>query len=162
MPAVKEQPQEPSSESLAAGYEISTINVKALAIFFVCLVLTAGMIFVADWYLFLGYIKFDERADRPFSALTDSDVINQHNQSHGTHLSTAAIPLPPPPRVQPTAPDHNLPEDDLRNMYRSENEVFDKMGWGTSPDASFELRIPDQLMTAVIQQESQRQHTEKK
>ena len=162
MATVREQPREPSSESLEAGYEVSTINVKALGIFFVCLVLTAAMIFVADWYLFLGYIKFDERADRPFSALTDADLINQHNQSHGSRLATAAIPLPPPPRIQPTAPDHNLPEDDLRSMYQSENEIFGKMGWGTRPDAPFELRIPDQIVSTVIQQESQRQHTEKK
>jgi hypothetical protein len=151
------QPQAPSSESLEAGYERSTISVKGLAWFLLVLIATAVVIHIGVWYLYRDYVRSDERSDRPFSALTDPGAIDQYNRSHGARLGVTAAPQPPPPRIQPTAPEHNLPADDLRQMHQSEDEIFRRMGWTVDSQTHAQIRIPPQVVSAVIREESQRQ-----
>jgi hypothetical protein len=156
------QLREPSSESLEAGYETSTVSVKALAWFVVGLIATAAVIHVAVWLLYREYVKIDERSDKPFSALTDPRTIDQYNQQHGTHLSAASVQQPPPPQIQPTPPYHNLPSDDLREMHRAEDELFRQMGWTVEAQDHTGLHIPPQVIAAVIRHESERRQKEKK
>ena len=141
----KDQLQGPSSESLEAGYETTTVSVKGLAWMVVCLVVLAVVVHVGIWALLKGYWYADVRTDRLVSALQ-------------------AVPQPPPPgpRIQPnpfdsTEPDRpsNLPPDDLQAMYRGEDEAFRQMGW-TVDERSHVLTIPARFIEQVIQEEAGR------
>src|SRR5690348_8214345 len=105
--------QAPSSESLEVGYETSSVSVKSLAWFVVGLVIVAAIVHAGVWFLLMGYVNYDQKKDRPFSALTDRQYIDQYNQKHGTALKVSELPPPPAPRIQ----DHD-PAADLADMFK--------------------------------------------
>lgn len=154
----KDQYQPPSSESLAAGYEKSGVSVIGLAVFALCLIFVAAMIHAAVWFLFGAYLNSDRSRDQALSALTDPEYVARFNKANGTSMSPRTVPLPPPPRIQPTAGlPPNTPDADLQQMYVGEDAVFRQMGWEIDPVSHVQRRIPDAVLAAVIADESKRQ-----
>lgn len=151
--------QKPSTESLEAGYERSGVSVKGLAVFLVSMVVFAAVLHVALWFLLEGYLKLDRSKDRPNSALTDSEFLEQYNQTHAQKLAVSSPPLPPPPRLQPTPglDQQNVPQADLQLMYREEDAVFARMGWDIDPQSHVPRAIPNSVVSAVIGDENNRQ-----
>jgi hypothetical protein len=136
-----EQNLAPSPEAIEAGYETSTVSIKGLTIFFVCLIVVAAVIHLGVWFLFGDFVKHDERAERSRSALDSTTV------------------LPPPPRLQPTpgVETQNVPAADLQQMYQKEDAVFSRMGWTIDVATHEQTVIPPTVVSAVIADESARQ-----
>jgi hypothetical protein len=151
--------QGPSTEARESGYETSDVSIKGLAIFLVCLVVSAAIIHAGVWFLFGGYVRHDESEDRPQAALKDEQFVSNYNREHGTHFPTPTQSIPPAPRIQPSPglTQQNVPEADLQTMYAGEDEVFRKMGWSLEPRTHVQLAIPDSVVQSVIQNESARQ-----
>jgi hypothetical protein len=141
MDTVNEQNPAPSPEAIEAGYETSTVSIRRLAIFLVCLIVVAAVIHVGVWFLFKDFVKHDERIERPRSALDSTTV------------------LPPPPRLQPTpgVETQNVPAADLQQMYQQEDAVFVRMGWTIDAVSHQQTVIPSTVISAVIADESARQ-----
>ena len=151
--------QPPSSESRQHGYETSGVSVKGLAIFVVCLVVVAAAVHAGVWFLFGGYVDLHESTDRPHSAVTDEQYVKDYNAEHGSNFATSQPGLPPEPRLQPTpgAPNQNDPSADLLDMYKREDNVFERMGWQVDPRTHVQTAIPDDVITTVIKDETGRQ-----
>lgn len=150
-----DQLQPPARDSVAAGYEKSDVGLKGLAIFVVCLVVFAAAVHVAIWFLYADFLKVERSKDRPMSALTDSEYITAYNRSHGTTLPVVAAPLPPPPRIQPTAglSQQNTPRADLQQMYAQEDALFRRMGWAVDERTHVQREIPVSVIDSVIADE---------
>lgn len=146
-----DQQQAPSDEAIRAGYETSTVSIKGLAIFLVCLVVVAALVHLGSWFVFREFLHSDVRQDRPLSALTDPRYVTQGSQSTN--------PLPPSPRLQPTPGSNpqNIPPGDLQKMYEDENAIFTRLGWTVDSGNPARLGIPTSTIDAVITEESERQ-----
>lgn len=155
----KEQFQEPSSESRQAGYETSGVSIKGLAVFLVCLVVSAAVIHAAVWFLFGGYVRYDESQNRPHSALRDEQYVSDYNHAHGTDFPTPAQTMPPAPRIQPSPglKQQNNPDADLQAMYAGEDAMFKRMGWIMETRTHVQVAIPDSVVQSVIADEATRQ-----
>jgi hypothetical protein len=153
-----DQLQAPSSESREAGYETSGVSIKGLAIFLVCLIVAAALIHLGAWVLIKAMVGHDEYEDRSSSALTDAQYVDGFNRSHGSDATPARLPLPPPPRLQPTPGQdpQNVPAADLEQMYEKEDAVFSRMGWKIDKGNPAQLGIPQSVISQVIQDESAR------
>jgi hypothetical protein len=154
-----DQLQPPSSESLRAGYETSTINVRVLAFFLVGLVTFAAVVHIGLWFLLEGYVRFDEKKDRPTSALNDEAFVAKYNLQENAAVKITTSPLPPAPRLQPTPGQaiQNYPGADLQQMYREEDSIFERMGWAVDKERHVQRVIPPSVIMQVIQDESARQ-----
>jgi hypothetical protein len=150
------QLQPPSSESREAGYEASTVSIKGLAIFLVCLVVVAALIHLGAWFLLKAMVTHDQHHDDSSSALTDAQFVDHFNQSHGSDAATSRSPLPPLPRLQPTPGQdpQNVPAADLEAMYEKEDALFNRMGWTIEKESHAQLGIPQSVISQVIQDES--------
>ena len=149
--AVKEQQlQPPSSESLDAGYEKSTVSIKGLMMFLVCFVVAAGVIHLGSWYLLRAYVSEDRKKDRPTSAMVDPAMADRYG---GTVVRQ---PQPPPPYIQPSPPqpEPHVPAADLRQMYTQENLLFERMGWRPDEASPQKLAIPADVIAKVIADEA--------
>lgn len=151
MATAKDQLQAPSSEGLDAGYETSIVSIKGLAIFAVCLIVCAAVLHAAVWYLMKAYVHADELADRPKSALTDPEVAGRYG------VPVAKLPPPPAPRLQPEPGNDRVPAVDLQLMFRHEDAMFRQMGWRIDEQSHAQRLIPDSAISAVIQDEKERQ-----
>jgi len=153
----KDQFRAPSPESLAAGYETSGVSINGLAIFLICMILFAATVHVAIWY---GMRLFDitvAAQNRSPSALQDPRLM-------GGKENLTRLPMPPPPRIQPSAPQTGMPDQplytpraELQLMYRAEDGVFKQMGWKVDEPSHVQTQIPADAIAAVIRDESQRQ-----
>jgi len=154
-----DQLQAPLSESREAGYETSGVSIKGLAIFLVCLVVAGALIHLGSWVLIKAMVSHDEHEDRSSSALTDAQYVDGFNRSHGSDVTPAGLPLPPPPRLQPTPGQdpQNNPAADLEQMYEKEDAVFSRMGWKIDKESHKQFGIPRSVISQVIQDESARQ-----
>jgi hypothetical protein len=121
----------PSSESLAAGYETSGVNVKALAWLVIALAISAVAIHAGAWLVFTRFNRADQAADHPNSLIS--------------------APLPPAPRIQPSEPTNTL-----HAMYTTEDQVFHQMGWKVDPHNPMQQEIPPSVMAAVINNANQK------
>ena len=150
-----DQLREPSPESLAAGYEVSAVSVRGLVYFVLGLILTAALVHVGIWIVLVGFEHKDQKADRPRSGLTDPATLSQA----GLGDTMAALPGPPPPRLQPSSPENPLhvPAADLQQMMRQEDQVFRKMGWAIDEQTHVQRDIPAAVIEQVIEDESRRQ-----
>lgn len=149
--------EKPSPQSLEAGYETSGVNIKGLVWFVVVLIITAAVLHVGMWFLMWGFWDYDRLKDRPSSALTDAQFVDGYSKEHGQKIELTALPPPPAPRIQPSPPETGrIPSVDLKEMYQTEDEVFRRMGWRID-EQSHAQAIPPQVMSAVIQQERDRQ-----
>jgi hypothetical protein len=150
MASEEQQLQPPSSESLAAGYEKSSISIKGLMLFLVCFVIAAALIHLGSWYLFRAYVSEDRKNGRPTSALADPAMANRYG---GTVLLQ---PQPPPPYIQPSPPqpEPHIPVADLRQMYTQENLLFERMGWRPDEASPQKLAIPPDVIAKVIEDEA--------
>ena len=156
-----DQLQGPSTESREAGYETSGVSVKGLAIFVVALIVTAAIVHAGMWYLMQGFVYVNELKDRQPSALTDRTFINDFNKRNKTNVSPAKLPEPPKPWIQPTYPEHNVPESDLQLMYQKEDGLFRQMGWDVDAQTHVPTAIPSNVVSAVIDQEAQARQEER-
>ena len=147
MASEEQQLQPPSSESLDAGYEKSTVSIKGLMLFLVCFVIAAALIHLGSWYLFRAYVSEDRKKGRLTSALADPAMANRYG---GTVLLQ---PQPPPPYIQPSPPqpEPHIPAADLRQMYAEENSLFERMGWRTDGTSPQKLAIPADVIAKVIE-----------
>jgi hypothetical protein len=154
-----DQLQAPSSESREAGYETSTVSIKGLAIFLVCLVVVGALIHFGAWILIKAMVTHDEHQDRSSSALTDAQYVDRFNRSHGLDVTPAGLPLPPPPRLQPTPGQEpqNVHAADMEQMYEKEDAVFSRMCWKIDKESHSLLGIPQSVISQVIQAELARQ-----
>ena len=149
--------QKPSAESLEAGYETSGVNIKGLVWFVVVLIVTAAVLHVGMWFLMWRYWDYDRFTDRPTSALTDAQFVNAYSKTHGQKIEVTVLPPPPAPRIQPSPPETDrIPSKDLKEMYEKEDALFRRMGWRID-EQSHAQSIPPQVISAVIQQERERQ-----
>jgi len=128
----------PSSESLAAGYETSGVNVKALALLVVGMGLCGAGIHAGAWYVHNRFFHAEQAREISYSVASPSAV--------------------PAPRIQPSEPNNTLPRQDLLNMYAAEDEVFRRMGWKVDPVNHAQVEIPANVMAPVIREATQRQN----
>jgi hypothetical protein len=126
----------PSSESLAAGYETSGVNVKALAWLVIALAISAVAIHAGAWLVYTRFNRADQAANRPNSLIS--------------------APLPPAPRIQPSEPNNTVDREDLHAMYAAEDQVFHQMGWKVDPHNPMQQEIPPSVVAAVINNANQK------
>lgn len=151
--------EEPSTESREAGYEMSGVSIKGLAIFVVCLVVLAAIIHAGVWFLYGDYVGIDESKNRPHSALSDQQYLSDYNREHKTEFATPTQTIPPPPRIQPTPglDQQNNPDADLQTMYAGEDAIFRRMGWTLEERTHVQVSIPESVVQAVVSDETARQ-----
>ena len=138
-----QQLRQPSPESLEAGYETSTVNVRGLVYFVIGLILTAAVVHVGIWFVLMGYQHVYELSERPRTGLTG-----------------ATLPGPPAPRIQPSQPDDpmRVPAADLQHMFQQEDEFFDhELGWKVNRQTHVQTEIPAEVIDQVIRDETDRQ-----
>lgn len=151
--------QGPSTDARDAGYETSGVSVKGLAIFVIALIVTAAVIHAGVWFLFGGYVRYNEAENRPHSALRDEQYVSDYNRTHGTRFPTPTQTIPPAPRIQPTPglAEQNTPDADLQTMYAGEDAMFKRLGWTLEPHTHVQEAIPDSVIQSVISDETSRQ-----
>lgn len=149
--------EKPSAESVEAGYETSGVNIKGLVWFVIVLIVTAAVLHAGMWFLMWGYWDRASLREQPTSALTDAGYLKRFSDAHGQDVRMTALPPPPAPRIQPSPPETDrIPSKDLKEMYEKEDALFRRMGWRID-EQSHAQSIPPQVISAVIQQERERQ-----
>lgn len=145
------QLHKPSPESVRAGYELSTVSVRALVYFVIGLVLTAALIHAGIWFLLMGYYNLYVGGMKPGSALTETGLLKHANVAK----TAAELPGPPPPRLQPSQPENDVPAGDLQHMMEGQDNVFQRMGWTIDKETHVPLRIPSAAIEQVMREERQ-------
>jgi hypothetical protein len=111
-------------------HQHSTISLRGLIRFLVAMVVTAVVIHVVIWLVFVGLRARSERADVPVSG-------------------TRAGYLPPPaPQLQPSVGHDELPVTDVGQMNTRDRAEFERRGWVDRQTG--EVRIPDAVARQVI------------
>lgn len=157
----KNQVHPPSSESLDAGYEVTTVNVAGLGLFVIVLIVTGAIVLYGCVLLMRHYLHEQVTHDRPYSALTDSHFLRDYDATHRTPLAPAPTMVPNGPLLQPSKENGNrVPPEDLKLMYHREDRVFRQMGWGVDEANPARLDIPQSVIAAVVRDETNRQKQE--
>jgi hypothetical protein len=132
----------PPPEIVRLGYDTRDARIRGLAIFLVFFVITGVVLWVIVWFVMQMFLDNERTADRPQSAIV------------------MTLP-PPPPRIQPSAGPGGhepgakdvLPFQDLVDMHRHEDAIFEKLGWAVDRD-SHQVQIPAAILAEVQRAES--------
>jgi hypothetical protein len=124
-----EQSRLPSEESRQAGYEVSHLNVRGVAVGLVMFVIIGAMIHVLCYFFLENCVWVDGIDDRATAALTNSALVPQASPNQREPAVQTKLPLPPSPRLQPTpgGKEQNVPRFDLSEMHEKENQIFERL-----------------------------------
>jgi hypothetical protein len=125
----------PSPESLERGYETTDVRFSGLWGFLIVSVIVMVGIFLLVAATLHHTIENQRMADRPRSSVITSQ-------------------LPPAPQIQPIHGHDVLPYQDLEDMHRQEDAVFQKLGWKADPN-THAIVMADDVVDQVRKMESQ-------
>jgi len=126
--------QLPSQESLQRGYEPSGVGNRGMLIFFAIFLLVAAILQFGIW----GLLKLYMHTPRPIDTVTS--------------IAPAQARFPPP-NLQPTQEHNKLPHEDLMDLMKKKDEIFQRMGWRLDPQSGVPV-IPDSIVDQLARERS--------
>jgi hypothetical protein len=128
--AHKRQQPDPAPETVTRGYEVGDLRPRWLLIAVTGFIALAIVIHLVVWFMLKGMAKDVRKEDIPRSVVTQNP------------------PRLEGPPLQPTQSHDRLPQEDLEQMRRREDQVFANLGW-TVDGARHRVEPPAELVRAV-------------
>ena|ERR1051326_7238495 len=129
-----EQLQVPSPDSLRRGYELPSVNLRGLGLFFILFIVTAIVLHLGLW----GLLKFGTQGKR---------TVDYPESAVEFHAP------PPGPQLQPSPAHPYVPAQDLAQMREEENRLFAKLGWQTEGSGGH-VTIPETILVELTSKRS--------
>lgn len=126
--------QSPTPEALEKGYEPSDANYNGLLMFVVFFLLTAVVLHTGLWVLLNYYLELPRAEDQRRSSVPMAQRF-------------------PAPNLQPSVEHNKLPWQDLADLHRQEQQVFQEMGWKIDPQTQ-RPAVPADIVRELAQHET--------
>jgi hypothetical protein len=130
MTQTEEKP--PSQETIRRGYELPDVSVKGLLIFFVIFLVMGALVHLCAWTLTVYFLHQPRDVDAVISAAPPQKRF-------------------PPPNLQPIESHNQFDWQDMNDLRREKNQIFEQLGWKIDPDTGA-ARIPDDIVNQLAAQ----------
>jgi hypothetical protein len=130
MTQTEEQP--PTQETIRRGYELPDVSVKGLLIFFVIFVVMGAAAHICAWFLTIHFLEQPRSVDVVISAAPPQQRF-------------------PEPNLQPSETHNQLDWQDMDDLRRQKNQIFQQLGWNIDPETGA-ARIPDDIVNQLAAQ----------
>ena len=130
MTQTEEKP--PSQETIRRGYELPDVSVKGLVIFFIVFVLMGALVHVCAWMLTIYFLHQPRDVDTVISAAPPQNRF-------------------PAPNLQPIEKHNQFDWQDMDDLRRQKNQLFEQLGWSIDPETGA-AKIPDSIVNQLAAQ----------